>query len=103
MCECNCNEKKRKHKVYDTCCVADQFCEAPANYEDSRAYAKCFVCGEAVCTKCSTKRKYLQYGKKRICNNCQIEYLDNRSDKIVMRRLYKLAGYKREQIPSAYR
>jgi len=78
----------------ETCCVADQFCDAPANVIEAEAHAVCFCCGQAVCTKCSSKRlSRIGDGKKRYCNECQIEYLDNGSDKVVMRRLRKLAGY----------
>jgi hypothetical protein len=76
----------------ECCCVVDQFCTAPCNI-DPPMYAKgvCFCCGQAVCRKCSTKRKYFEYGKQRLCNDCQIDY--DGHDKVVMRRLYKLAGY----------
>lgn len=80
-----------KNKI--SCCVADQFCLAPANLEPMvNAKAICFSCGENVCTKCSSKRKYLHYGKVRLCNNCQVQYDGN--DIIVMKRFYKLAGVK---------
>ena len=78
----------------DACCVVDQFCDAPANLEYKslpKLRATCFSCGLAVCTKCSTKRKYYHWGKVRLCNNCQIEY-DGNND-IVMRRTLKMAGY----------
>lgn len=76
----------------ESCVVADQFCEAPANLsERPRLKAVCFSCGETVCLKCSSLRKYYSFGKKRLCNNCQIEYDGN--DKIVVKRMYKLAGY----------
>lgn len=77
-----------------TCCVADQFCLAAANFEP-RIYTstKCFDCGDFVCRKCSSKRCYHDYGLVRLCNNCQVEYDD--SDKRVMRRLHRLAGYVR--------
>lgn len=83
--------KKTKQK-WDSCCIADQFCEAAANFEERpRLRTKCFACGLTVCSKCSSIRKYLNYGKQRLCNNCQIEHDGN--DKVVMRRLYRLAGY----------
>lgn len=74
----------------NTCCVADQFCTAPANYENANARAKCFVCGQPVCAKCSSIRKYLQFGRVRMCNDCQVEY--DESEVVVMRRMYKLAN-----------
>lgn len=57
----------------ETCCVADQHCLAPANVFPRRpAYAKCYICGQPVCTACSTRRKHQHYGRVRICNDCQI-------------------------------
>lgn len=76
----------------DICCVVDQFCTSPALlYPPVPARGICFSCGDAVCGKCSTKRKYYNYGKVRLCNNCQVNYDGN--DKVVMRRMYKMAGY----------
>ena len=76
----------------NTCCVADQFCTSPANLVPQvTVRGICFSCGQFVCSKCSSKRKYYGYGKVRLCNNCQIEYDGN--DKIVLRRLMKMAGY----------
>ena len=76
----------------ETCCVADQFCIAPANLEPEKlARGICFSCGLNVCSKCSSIRKYYDYGKVRLCNNCQVDYDGN--DKIVMNRLYRMAGY----------
>ena len=75
-----------------SCSVADQFCDAPANGpEETRARAVCFRCGMPVCTKCSSRRKYHNYGIVRLCNNCQTE--EDGNDDIVMRRLRRLAGY----------
>lgn len=83
------NLYNRKENM-DSCCVVDQFCEAPANVTPKKyAHGICFACGQSVCSKCSSLRKYYNYGKVRLCNNCQIEYDGN--DKIVMNRLYKLA------------
>jgi hypothetical protein len=73
----------------ETCCVADQVCNAPANIEPLvPAKGICFSCGLNVCSKCSTKRNYHHYGKVRLCNDCQIEYDGN--DTTVMNRLRKL-------------
>ena len=81
----------------ETCCVADQFCSAAANFTPRhRAGGRCFHCGLAVCSFCSSKRKYEKYGVVRLCNNCQIG-LDGR-DRVVMRRLYRLAGYSRKEV-----
>jgi len=74
------------------CCVSDQFCIAQANLKPLRhARGVCFACGESVCSKCSSKRKYYIYGVVRLCNNCQVAYDGN--DKIVMNRMRKMAGY----------
>lgn len=79
----------KPRKEIETCCVADQCCIAPANVEPTKA-AKgiCFCCGQAVCSKCSSLRKYYGFGKVRLCNNCQI--MNDGNDKIVMRRLTKM-------------
>ncbi len=79
-------------KVEASCCsVVDQFCDAPANLEPLRKIrTTCFCCGEIVCGKCSSLRKYLKYGRVRLCNNCQVD-LDG-DDEIVMNRFRKLAG-----------
>ena len=76
--------------IREHCCVADQFCLAPANL-DPPTYAKgeCFACGQRVCSNCSSIRKYYNYGKVRLCNNCQVEYDGN--DKIVVKRLMGLS------------
>lgn len=75
----------------NTCSVVDQFCDSPANLEPPvNVRGVCFCCGEYVCTKCSSIRNYYRFGKKRLCNNCQI-YLDG-NDKTVLRRLNKLAS-----------
>ena len=78
---------------YKACCVVDEFCEYPANLETDGKGAThyCFCCGQPVCKNCSSIRKYHNYGKVRLCNTCQIDYDGN--DFIVLRRLYKLAGY----------
>jgi len=78
-------------KYIPTCCVADQFCTAPANVSFFViAKGICFACGQNVCSKCSSKRKYYDYGTVRLCNDCQVNY--DESDKTVMKRLIKLCG-----------
>jgi len=79
----------------ETCHVVDQFCEAPANLDppDAAKY-ECVSCGQPVCGKCSSLRKYKDRQlRQRICNDCQIEILDG-NDRIVMARIRRLAGYK---------
>jgi len=77
----------------DSCCVSDQFCDSPGNLEEASLplrLSRCFRCGQPVCKKCSTRRTYFKYGRVRLCNDCQV-YLDG-DDKVVMRRLHKVAG-----------
>lgn len=71
------------------CCVADQFCIAAANFEPP-VYVKtqCFACGDFVCTKCSIRADYYQYGKQRLCHNCLIDYKD--SNELVIAHLHRL-------------
>jgi hypothetical protein len=81
-------------KTRETCCVIDCFCAAPANLETAERpllRAKCFCCGQAVCLQCSSRRLYPPNGVVRLCNSCQ-EEIDG-DDRVVMRRMYKLAGY----------
>ena len=65
---------------YQGCCVVDANCEYPANLEITEAEDKylilpeCFACGSKVCKKCSKIMIYSTHGRKRICNNCKIEY-----------------------------
>ena len=74
------------------CCVSDQFCIAPANSKPLKhAKGICFSCGQPVCSKCSSIRKYYTYGKVRLCNDCQVSYDGN--DNAVMNRMRKMAGY----------
>jgi hypothetical protein len=73
------------------CCVADQFCEAASNFEERGYVSECFVCGEDVCVKCSSRRQYMpDIPPVRMCNDCQVRLDGN--DKIVMARLNKLAN-----------
>ena len=76
----------------EACCVCDQFCKAAANHPRRPVLrTKCFICGQKVCTKCSSKRKYLSYGIVRVCNDCQIESLDGGNNAVVMRRMHRIA------------
>lgn len=79
----------------NVCCVVDQFCSHPANLEGARSLkSECFICGQSVCSSCSSRRKYLHYGRVRVCNDCQIDSLDGGSDSRVMNRLRRMAGVK---------
>lgn len=86
--------KKYNKPEREICCVVDQFCDAPANLTDRPIIkGECKVCGQLVCTKCSSKRIYKNHGKVRVCNDCQVEELDG-NDEIVMKRMKRMAGYK---------
>jgi hypothetical protein len=77
----------------ETCCVVDGLCDSPANLESPRACrARCFACGEAVCLRCSSRRRYHGYGRQRLCNNCQRDLDGN--NHVVARRQFRLAGYR---------
>lgn len=76
----------------EACHVADQFCTAAANFTWAFCRGVCYRCGLPVCAKCSTRRKYLHYGRMRICNDCQTEIDGN--DNRVLARIYRMAGYK---------
>lgn len=82
-----------KNVEKNMCSVGGQFCSS--NYDGARSLrATCFLCGDYVCKKCSSMRKYLYYGVVRLCNGCQIEKDENDGNKdVVMRRLRKMAGY----------
>lgn len=91
----------KRQEPTEQCHVADQFCTACVSGEWCRGV--CYVCGLSVCRKCSSKRKYRTFERKagelvpvtklvRMCNDCQID-LDG-DERVVMRRLLRLAGYK---------
>lgn len=48
------------------CDVCDPGCERQCSTE-------CYRCGLPACRSCSSLVKYLDHGKKRICNNCMYE------------------------------
>ncbi len=77
----------------EPCCVADQFCEAPANLESSDRPAKlpvCFACGESVCGPCSLRVEWMGFGRHRVCHSC-IEDEDGHDERPMahLRRLVK--------------
>lgn len=94
----------------ETCHVADSACLAPAGYgvagvgcaENTTTYVKahCVLCGNPVCRNCSSIRVceagtsgYFQRNrgnKGRVCNCCQIQYLDCGDDSRVMSRMRRL-------------
>ncbi len=82
----------------ECCCVCDQHCQCPANLVGSEMpilRAQCFACGNFVCTNCSSIRKYAKEGKRRLCNNCQVD-MDG-SEYQVTFRMAMLSGYDRRQ------
>lgn len=93
----------RVRQPVETCCVVDQFCTSPANWERPvPARGVCVCCGQSVCAKCSSKRLF--YGKaQRVCNHCQISHLDGGDDRVVLRRTFKLAGYPVSAFHDEYR
>lgn len=77
----------------ETCCMADQYCECPANLEPQvAARCTCFRCGRKVCTMCSMVISYRRFGFKRLCNDCVIEVDGN--DERIIAELERLGGYK---------
>lgn len=84
-------------REFNTCSVANQFCEIPANVEPNDGFRslkrECRRCGNHVCKTCSDKRTYLS---KRVilCDNCQ-EDIDG-DDERLMKKLYRLAGRESE-------
>lgn len=78
------------------CHVANQFCLCPPqNHEPSRedrsTSCECFACGQYVCISCSNVRNYLEYGRKRLCDDCQIEH--DGHERNVAAKQYRKAGY----------
>lgn len=49
-------------------------CKAPPGLAGAYTRAECFACGMPTCTACSSRRKYMKYGIKRICYNCQEQH-----------------------------
>ena len=80
-------------KTVETCCMADQYCDAPGNLEPPvAARCTCFSCGGKVCKKCSMVIAYRSYGFRRLCNDC-IEEVDGNDDRLIAK-LERLGGYK---------
>lgn len=74
------------------CCVVDGGCLAPANsIQACWVRTECFACGENVCTNCSSIRQYHGFGRRRLCNNCQVDYDGDQAQ--VMLTMYHRAGY----------
>lgn len=83
-----------------SCCVVNQHCAAPANLEGVKTpKSNCFACGEPVCVECSSRRKYMKYGRVRLCDNCQ-ESLDG-NNRNVMQRIWNRSGYS-GRVPDYY-
>ena len=66
--------------LWEMCHVVDQGCWGIV------VKSKCFACGLHVCVNCSSRRQYFNYGRRRICNTCQIDIIDGNAD-IVNRRM----------------
>jgi hypothetical protein len=55
----------------EICCIANQDCTADGSLEPPKAAkGTCFKCGQKVCTQCSQRIKYMNYGRVRICDSC---------------------------------
>jgi hypothetical protein len=78
MCDCDETEDEPDCEVCDCLC-------------GGTALSVCFCCDKRACERCSTRRRWYHWGRKRICNDCQRDH--DGSDKIVRRRLLRLAGY----------
>jgi len=66
------------------CCAIPQM--------DEKTKARCYACGEAVCTNCSTVRIYYDHKPHRICARCEEERFED-GEAWVLRRQYHKAGY----------
>lgn len=61
-----------------TCVVSGDECVAPAGFGTASGYAygdrstraTCWVCEEPVCVKCSKRRRWFTWGRRRICDTC---------------------------------
>lgn len=54
----------------DSCYVVETDCEAPPALVWKTTRCRCFACGLFVCRKYSVLRRYLRYGRRRLCNPC---------------------------------
>lgn len=87
----------------EVCCVADGFCDAPANlHPPRRAKHQCDRCGERVCAKCSINYVYTPFDSApglvgtcdKLCHTCVVDVCgEYRGEEIVRRHLMQLAGY----------
>ena len=60
-----------------SCHVAGRGCLSHANLDSNFQPSRlgmCFRCGEETCSKCSSRRKYINYGVVRLCDPCQEEF-----------------------------
>jgi len=86
--------------VSESCSVANQGCQVPANLDYScldperDVLVTCFACGLPVCTGeiCSIVREYLHYGPQRICAYCEEDRFPD-GELSIRQRAYKQAGY----------
>ena len=88
----------RKRDRSPGCCVVDQFCtraaDEPGIDDMPPLVTGCLKCGQSVCGRCSSIRRWRSAGRTlvcRLCNNCQIE-IDG-DDRFVMARIRSQAGY----------
>lgn len=57
-----------QHK-HACCSVVETNCLAPPAL-DRCVRSSCFACGEDVCLNCSKRKRYMNYGVRRLCNHC---------------------------------
>jgi hypothetical protein len=66
------------------CNVSNQNCTASPGVDGSKTRGICFACGLPVCMECSSRIKWYNFGKKRICDNCRED-----KDRESIRRKYR--------------
>ena len=71
--------------------VLDIDCRA-ADQKDEKTRARCFACGQSVCTNCSALRIYYDGKPHRLCATCEEDHFQDGAAQ-VLRRQYHKAGY----------
>lgn len=46
-------------------------CESPPGGEFASIRTRCFACGQPACKNCSRIRRWLSFGKRRVCRDCE--------------------------------
>lgn len=89
-------ESDRAIFVETTCDTVGPKCEVPpafwyASPDRPPVVKECFKCGLPTCLSCSSIRKYLRYGRQRLCDKCQEE--EDETPYFVLRRYAVRDGY----------